>query len=84
MEGIDPVILYGVNNVRYERIRNAFPKLKLVARGNEIKAMGDKSEVAAFERKVNLLIAFYQKHNNITDRDIDQIIQDDAEIAAQL
>lgn len=84
LEGIDPVILYGVNNVRYERIRNAFPKLKLVARGNEIKAMGDKSEVAAFERKVNLLIAFYQKHNNITDRDIDQIIQDDAEIAAQL
>lgn len=84
LEGIDPVILYGVNNVRYERIRNAFPKLKLVARGNEIKAMGDKSEVAAFERKINLLITFYQKHNNITDRDIDQIIQDDAEIAVQL
>lgn len=84
LEGIDPVILYGINNVRYERIRNAFPKLKLVARGNEIKAMGDKSEVAAFEKKINLLIAFYQKHNNITDRDIDQIIQDDAEIEAQL
>lgn len=84
LEGIDPVVLYGINNVRYERIRNAFPKLKLVARGNEIKAMGDKSEVAAFERKINLLIAFYQKHNNITDRDIDQIILDDAEIQAQL
>lgn len=84
LEGIDPVVLYGINNVRYERIRNAFPKLKLVARGNEIKTMGDKSEVAAFERKINLLIAFYQKHNNITDRDIDQIILDDAEIQAQL
>lgn len=84
LEGIDPVVLYGINNVRYERIRNAFPKLKLVARGNEIKAMGDKSEVAAFERKINLLIAFYQKHNNITDRDIDQIVLDDAEIQAQL
>jgi phosphate starvation-inducible PhoH-like protein len=84
LEGIDPVILYGINNVRYERIRNAFPKLKLVARGNEIKAMGDKSEVAAFEKKINLLIAFYHKHNNITDRDIDQILQDDVEIEAQL
>ena len=84
LEGIDPVILYGVNNIRYERIRNAFPKLKLVARGNEIKALGDKSEVAAFERKINLLTAFYQKHNNITDRDIDQIILDDSEIEAQL
>jgi phosphate starvation-inducible PhoH-like protein len=84
LEGIDPVILYGINNVRYERIRNAFPKLKLVARGNEIKALGDKSEVAAFEKKINLLIAFYHKHNNITDRDIDQILQDDVEIEAQL
>ncbi|HEX3007878.1 MAG TPA: PhoH family protein, partial [Bacteroidales bacterium] len=84
LEGIDPVILYGVNNVRYERIRNAFPKLKLVARGNEIKALGDKSEVASFERKINLLIAFYQKHNTITDRDIDQIILDDTEIEIKL
>lgn len=84
LEGIDPVIFYGVNNVRYERIRNAFPKLKLVARGNEIKALGDKAEVAAFERKINLLIAFSQKHNNITDRDIDQIIQDDTETEVQL
>jgi phosphate starvation-inducible PhoH-like protein len=84
LEGIDPVILHGINNVRYERIRNAFPKLKLVARGNEIKAMGDKSEVAAFEKKISLLIAFYQKHNNISDRDIDQIMVDTGEIEVQL
>jgi phosphate starvation-inducible PhoH-like protein len=78
------VILYGVNNVRYERIRNAFPKLKLVARGNEIKAMGDKAEVSIFERKVGLIISYYQKHNTLTDRDIDQIMVDDVEIAVQL
>jgi len=84
LEGIDPVILYGVNNSRYERIRNAFPKLKLVARGNEIKALGDKLEVASFERKINILIAFYQKHNTIADRDIDQIIIDDTVIEVQL
>ncbi len=84
LEGIDPVILYGVNNSRYERIRNAFPKLKLVARGNEIKALGDKLEVASFERKINILIAFYQKHNTIADRDIDHIIIDDTDIEVQL
>lgn len=84
LEGIDPLELYGVNNVRYERIRNAFPKLKLVARGNEIKAMGDKAEVASFEKKINLVIAYYHKHNTITDRDIDQIITDEAEVEVQL
>jgi phosphate starvation-inducible PhoH-like protein len=84
LEGIDPVVFYGVNNVHYERIRNAFPKLKLVARGNEIKVMGDKALVSVFEKKINLLIAYYQKHNIINDRDIDQIIQDDTEIQLQL
>lgn len=84
LEGIDPLALYGVNNSRYERIRNAFPKLKLVARGNEIKAMGDREEVSIFERKLDNLISFYHKYNNITERDIDQILLDDAEVVMHL
>jgi phosphate starvation-inducible protein PhoH and related proteins len=84
LEGIDPVVLYGVNNIRYERIRNAFPKLKLIARGNEIKAMGDKMEVSSFEKKMGLMISYYHKHNNLSDHDVDQILTDEVEIEAQL
>ena len=36
LEGIDPIYIYGVNNVSLEIIKRAFPKLKLIARGNEI------------------------------------------------
>ena len=84
LEGIDPVALYGINNVRYERIRNAFPRLKLVARGNEIKAMGEKAEVQNFERKVDLMISYFHRYNNISDIDLDHILNDDAEATLKL
>jgi len=84
LEGVDPVALYGVNNVRYERIRNAFPRLKLVARGNEIKAMGEKAEVQNFEKKIDLMISYFQKYNNISDTDLEHILNDDVEAALKL
>jgi phosphate starvation-inducible PhoH-like protein len=84
LEGVDPVAVYGVNNVRYERIRNAFPRLKLVARGNEIKALGEKSEVLNFEKKVELMVSYYQKYNNISDHDLDQILNDDIDASLRL
>lgn len=84
LEGIDPVVLYGINNVRYERIRKAFPRLKLIARGNEIKAMGEKNEVQNFETKLEILTAYFQKYNNITDIDLDRILNDEAEATLKL
>jgi phosphate starvation-inducible protein PhoH and related proteins len=84
LEGIDPLVIYGVNNNRYERIRSAFPRLKLVARGNEIKAMGEKSEVLNFEKKVDIIISYFQKYNHTSDSDLDQILGDDLEAALKL
>ena len=84
LEGVDPVSLYGVNNVRYERIRNAFPRLKLVARGNEIKALGEKAEVQNFEKKIDLMISYFQRYNNISDSDLEHILNDDVEAALKL
>jgi phosphate starvation-inducible PhoH-like protein len=84
LEGIDPVAVYGVNNNRYERIRNAFPRLKIVARGNEIKALGEKSEVQNFEKKIDLMVSYFQKFNNITDTDLDHILNDDIEASLKL
>jgi phosphate starvation-inducible protein PhoH and related proteins len=84
LEGIDPLLLYGVNNIRYEKIRGAFPRIKLVARGNEIKAMGEKSEVQNFERKLDLIISYFQKFNNLSETDLDHILTDDIEASLKL
>jgi len=37
LEDIDPVIFYGANNALLDKIRGFFPKLKIIARGNELK-----------------------------------------------
>ena len=50
LEDIDPVIFYGVNNANMQMIKALFPKLRIVARGDVIKVMGDEEEMCAFER----------------------------------
>ena len=49
LEDIDPVIFYGPNNAHIQMIKALFPKLRIVARGNVIKVMGDEEEMCAFE-----------------------------------
>ncbi|MCF8223101.1 MAG: PhoH family protein [Bacteroidales bacterium] len=76
LENIDPKIFFGANNMLVDELRNYFPKLKVIARGNEIKAMGNKDEVEIFERKLNELIDFFEKHNRIEKEDIERLFSD--------
>ena len=41
IDNVDPVVFYGVNNSNIQLIRNLFPKLRLAARGNVMKVIGD-------------------------------------------
>lgn len=76
LEGIDPVQLYGVNNTKYEKITNYFPKLKIIARDNEIKVIGESDEIYRFEDKITLLVEFYQKFGNLSSSDITELMED--------
>ncbi|MDR2037098.1 MAG: PhoH family protein [Bacteroidales bacterium] len=82
LEGIDPLDLYGVNNLLYEKIRSFFPKLKIVARGDEIKVMGEQPEIERFEHVLQYLISYHQKYNQLTEADIVKIMEDT--VAAEL
>lgn len=84
LENIDPLSIYGVNNVRYEKLRKAFPLLKMVARGNEIKIIGDKEEVLACERVIQLLLEYYHRYSNISDAQFHQILHDSENATNQL
>ena len=44
LESVDPVIFYGVNNSNMQLIKTLFPKLRIVARGNVMKVIGDEDE----------------------------------------
>ena len=80
LEGIDPVDFFGVKNTRFDRIRRHFPKLNLISRGNEIKVKGEDMEIARFQEKVELLISFYNRFNDITNDDVDEILAEDYHI----
>jgi phosphate starvation-inducible protein PhoH and related proteins len=73
LEGIDPLHLYGANNVLLDKIKSFFPKLKIVARGHEMITIGDEKEINSFEERINLLIAYFHKYNKITIPDIEEL-----------
>jgi len=76
LEGIDPLELWGVNNLLYEKIKSFFPKLKLVARGDEIKVMGENSEIQRFESILHVMIRYFHKYQRLTEADILDIVTD--------
>lgn len=78
LEGIDPVALYGVNNTNYNLLVAAFPKLKVVARGQELRVSGEPIEIERFEDKLLILVEFYGRYNRLSADDLNSLLQDDA------
>ena len=74
LEGIDPVVLYGLNNIHFEFLKKAFPKLRMVGRGEELKVMGDDAEVSRFEEKIQSIIEYYQKYNSLTIEELEELV----------
>jgi len=74
LEGIDPLHIYGINNSIFEVIKSAFPKLRLIARGNEIKALGERSAIDNFEDKLQELVDYFHKYNSLTTEDVEEIL----------
>ena len=67
IDNVDPVVFYGVNNSNIQLIRNLFPKLRMAARGNVIKVIGEEEETAFFEQKIKELAEFCNHFNQLTD-----------------
>ncbi len=75
---IDPHTFYGVNNNNINLIRNLFPKLRVAARGNVIKVIGEETETLDFEEKVHQIEEYAVKYNKLTEDVIIDIIKGDA------
>lgn len=67
IDNVDPVVFYGVNNCNIQLIRNLFPKLRMAARGNVIKVIGDEEETALFEQKVKELADLCNHYNQLNE-----------------
>lgn len=76
LAAIDPVSIYGANDNKLEMIRRYFPKLKIVARGDMLKAVGDMDEVNRFETAMNAFIQHFNRYGNLTEGNIEHLMTD--------
>ena len=75
LEDIDPLIFYGVNNSHLQMIKSLFPKLRIVARDNVIRLLGDEEEMAKAEEDIETIRKHVLKYNSLNDEDILDIIK---------
>lgn len=78
IDSVDPQTFYGVNNANISLIRNLFPKLRMAARGNVIKVIGEDSETAEFEKKIHQIEAHAAKYNKLDEDAIIDIVRGEA------
>jgi len=74
IEQINPAVLWGPNNDHFEIIKKQYPKLKIVARGNEVKILGDDHELNIFQEKFGHLLEHVEKYENLNITDLERIL----------
>ena len=74
LEDIDPVTFYGVNNTHFQHIKSLYPKLRIAARDNVIRVLGDEEEMASFEENVENIRKHVLRYNALSDEDIHNIV----------
>ena len=70
LDGIDPVGFYGAGNIHLQMLKKLHPKLRIVARDNIIKAMGDDDELEKFNKVIELLKQYCNKYNSLNEEAI--------------
>ena len=75
LESVDLATFYGVNNANMTMIKALFPKLRIVARGDVIKVMGEEEEMCAFEESITALEKHCSTYNSLDEEAIIDIVK---------
>jgi phosphate starvation-inducible PhoH-like protein len=70
LENSVAVGVYGKNNANIDLLRHIYPKLKITARGNEVKVNGEDLEVSLFENRFQLLTIHFERFGKVNENDI--------------
>ncbi len=74
LDDIDLLTFYGVNNIHLQMLKALYPKLRIMARGNTIKVLGDESEMCSFEENIHKMRAHCSKYNSLNEEAILNIV----------
>ena len=82
LETVDPLDLYGAQCSRLDILKRAFPKIQIVARGHDVKLLGEEQQIADFEDKFRQVVHFLDTYNRLSDDDLVQILNNAQQPAA--
>jgi phosphate starvation-inducible PhoH-like protein len=82
LDEVHPIAFLGINNQNFKLIQQAFPKLKIIARGNEIIIKGDADETARLSDKIERILAHIARYESLTEDKLIELLGDLAPITA--
>ncbi|WP_304156590.1 PhoH family protein [Mesonia mobilis] len=71
---ISPREFFGQQNANIELLKKYFPKLKLVARGNQVKVFGDEERLEEFDKRFTMLMEHFSKYNKLDENSIERVL----------
>jgi phosphate starvation-inducible PhoH-like protein len=77
LQEISPKEFFGSQNSNIQLLKRYFPKLKIVARGNRIKAFGDEERLIEFDKRLHMLLEYFAKYNKLDENGIERILTSD-------
>ncbi|MEP5254978.1 MULTISPECIES: PhoH family protein [Winogradskyella] len=78
LEEISPKEFFGAQNANIELLKKYFPKLKIVARGNKLKAYGDEDLLEQFDQRMTMLMQHFGKYNKLDENVIERVLTSDS------
>jgi len=75
LDDVDPIVFYGVNNANLQMVKALYPKLRIVARGNVMRVLGDEEQMAEFEENINKMSRHCLTYNSLGEEDILHILK---------
>jgi len=71
---LSPKEFFGDQNINIDLLKKYFPKLKIVARGNKIKAYGDEEVLEEFDKRITMLLEHFAKYNKLDENTIERVL----------
>ena len=74
IDGADPLLLFGFNDVYLRKIETAFPDARVTARGSEVHLKGDPDTLQTVERVFDEMMTLLDRNNHLTEDDVDTVL----------
>jgi len=74
LEEINPKDFFGAHNSTIEALKKYYPKIKIVARGTQLKIFGESALLDEFEIRLERLIKYYNKYNKLDENSMERIL----------